>query len=403
MRAYRDFAKLPVVSLAQPARAGETQKPLPRPALAGSTGFDAFFNTLLRKLIRKVFRRSAQAACYNHRNPFGKVNGCGELPLFDCLHPPGIRKPDMFLFRRKLKPDPSAVRLEIILYHFVSDQRDEFTLSGHNVATAEFRRQLEYLAARYRIIRLRDVLQPQESGDPARPLAAVCFDDGYRCILKEAYPILRDMRIPATMFVNPQVLGNRDLLWRDKIRFLLQKGLEHELTTFLRLQHGAYRFGQLEKLGFYKWSKHPKALRNMQIQKDVDAFFAQKGFNPATIAAEHDLFMGEADITVREYLDFGNHTWSHPILTLLSDAAQKDEIVRCHEFLTGRGIPPAGLALPFSPYNRDTLAICRTLGYPFILTVFEESNYLALGKQERPVVLHRWMAPKNADGLAAIV
>jgi peptidoglycan/xylan/chitin deacetylase (PgdA/CDA1 family) len=309
----------------------------------------------------------------------------------------------MFLFRRKKKRDPSAVRLEIILYHFVSDQRDEFTLSGHNVPTAEFRRQMEYLAARSRIIRLRDLPEMAAEADPARPLAAVCFDDGYRCILKEAYPILQEMRIPATMFVNPQVLGNRDLLWRDKIRYLLQKGLEDELTAFLHSQRGAYRFGQLEKLGFYKWSKHPKALRDMQIQKDVDAFFARKGFDPAAIAVQHNLFMEEKDVASREYLDFGNHTWSHPILTLLSTAAQKEEIVRCHEYLAARGIAPAGLALPFSPYNRDTIAVCRALGYPFILTVFEESNYLAPGKKERPVVLHRWMAPKSADGLAAII
>ena len=156
----------------------------------------------------------------------------------------------MFLFRRKKTPDPSAVRLEIILYHFVSDDRNDFTLSGHNVVPAEFRRQLEYLAAHYTLIRLRDAagLEPAKA-DPARPLAAVCFDDGYRCILKEAYPILREMRIPATMFINPPVLGNRDLLWRDKIRFLIQKGLEQEFVGFLRSQRGAYRFGQLGTAG----------------------------------------------------------------------------------------------------------------------------------------------------------
>jgi peptidoglycan/xylan/chitin deacetylase (PgdA/CDA1 family) len=308
----------------------------------------------------------------------------------------------MPLFRRKKTPDPSAVRLEIILYHFVSDIRNDFTLSGHNVIPDEFRRQLEYLAARYTIIRLRDEPRLAEA-DPARPFAAVCFDDGYQCILKEAYPIMREMRIPATMFINPPVLGNRDLLWRDKIRFLIQKGLEREFLDFLRSQGGAYRFGQLEQLGFYKWSKNPKALRNMQIQKDVNVFFTRKGFDPAGIASEHNLFMREQDVAPMEYLDFGNHTWSHPIMTLLSAASQKDEIVRCHEYLAARGIVPAGLALPFSPYNRDTVAITRKLGYPCMLTVFEESNYLLPGKTNRPLILHRRMAPKDAGGMLSIV
>jgi peptidoglycan/xylan/chitin deacetylase (PgdA/CDA1 family) len=310
----------------------------------------------------------------------------------------------MFLFRRKKAPDPSAIRLEIILYHFVSDQRDDFTLSGHMVAPAEFRRQLEYLAARYTMIRLGDAAGWVDAAGGRRgPLAAVCFDDGYRCILEEAYPVLQAMRIPATMFINPPVLGNRDLLWRDKIRYLIRKGLDQEFVGFLRSQGGAYRFGQLEKLGFYKWSKNPKALRNMQIQQDVDAFFTRKGFDPAAIAAQHNLFMREQDIAPMEYLDFGNHTWSHPIMTLLPAASQKAEIGRCHEFLAARGITPAGLALPFSPYNRDTVAICRKLGYAAILTVFAESNFLYRGTRNQPLILHRWMAPKDAGGMASIV
>jgi peptidoglycan/xylan/chitin deacetylase (PgdA/CDA1 family) len=308
----------------------------------------------------------------------------------------------MFLFRRKKTPDPSAARFEIILYHFVSAERNDFTLSGHTVTPAQFRRQLEYLAAHYQLIRLRDVLA-MEKAQPDRPLAAVCFDDGYRCILKEAYPALRDKRVPATMFVNPAVLGNRNLLWRDKIRLLMRKGLEREFVDFLRTRGGSYRFGMLSELGFYKWSKNPKALRTMQIQKDVDAFFSLKGFDPAAIAAKNKLFLAEEDVVPREFLDFGNHTWSHPVLTLLSAAAQREEIVRCDTFLKGRGIASTGLALPFSPYNRDTVAVCRELGYAYILTVFEESNFLPRGKKERPLILHRRMAPRDAGGLVSIV
>jgi hypothetical protein len=49
-KAGRDHAKYPVVSLAQPARAGDTQKPLPRPAGAGSTTVNAFFDTLQEEI-----------------------------------------------------------------------------------------------------------------------------------------------------------------------------------------------------------------------------------------------------------------------------------------------------------------------------------------------------------------
>jgi peptidoglycan/xylan/chitin deacetylase (PgdA/CDA1 family) len=310
----------------------------------------------------------------------------------------------MFLFRRKTVPDPSAVRLEIILYHFVSDRRNDFTLSGHTVIPGEFRRQLEYLAARYTIIRLGDAAGWMDAaGGRSGPLAAVCFDDGYRCILEQAYPVLQAMRIPATMFINPPVLGNRGLLWRDKIRYLMRRGLEEEFVGFLRSRRGSYTFGLLAKLGFYKWSKNPKALHNMAIQKDVDLFFSQKGFDAAAIAAENALFMEDADVAPREFLEFGNHTWSHPILTLLTAAEQREEIRKCHEYLQTRGITPAGLALPFSPFNSRTTAICRELGYGYMLTVFEESNFSDPGKKSRPLILHRRMAPKDHDRFVSIV
>ena len=333
----------------------------------------------------------------------------GDLDRSDstACHPPthgGPKKSNMFLFRRKAATDPSAVRLEIILYHFVSDKRNDFTLSGHTVTPREFRRQLEYLTNHYTIIRLGEAAGRTDSAaGRTGPFAAVCFDDGYCCILEEAYPILRSMRIPATMFINPPVLGNRDLLWRDKIRYLMQLGLEEEFVGFLRSRRGSYNFGMLAKLGFYKWSKNPKALRNMAIQKDVDVFFARKGFDPAAIASENRLFMEEEDITPREFLEFGNHTWSHPILTLLPAAAQKEEIGKCHDYLKTRGIPPAGLALPFSPFNSRTTAIARELGYAYLLTVFEESNFLDPGKKNRPLILHRRMAPKDAGGFVQIV
>jgi peptidoglycan/xylan/chitin deacetylase (PgdA/CDA1 family) len=305
----------------------------------------------------------------------------------------------MWLLRRKPPPASAASRLEILLYHFVSAQRNDFTLSGHTVLPDEFRRQLEYLAARFTVIRIHEIPDPGRPG----PYAAVCFDDGYRCILAEAYPILESLRVPATMFVNPPVLGNRDLLWRDKIRFLIQQDLAGEFLEFLRRRKGAYDFGALGRLGFYKWSKNPKALHNMAIRSDVAEFFSRKGIDPAAIAAANRLFLAEEDIRPREFLDFGNHTWSHPILTLLSAAEQRTEIVRCHEFLAARGTVPSALALPFSPFNNDTRAVCRELGYSSLLTVYEETNYLPSAITDPPLVLHRRMAPRESGKLAAIV
>jgi len=310
----------------------------------------------------------------------------------------------MFLFKKNPAAKFSGNRLEIILYHFVSDRKNDFTSTGHTVTTPEFRRQLQYLCAHFTIIRLSEAagLWETASEKPAA-YAAICFDDGYRCILEEAYPILREMRLPSTMFINPPVLGNRDLLWRDKIRYLIKNGLEEEFVSFLRAQGGSYNFRLLKDLGFYRWSKNPKALRGMAIQKDVSLFFSRKGIDASAIASANALFLSEEDIATLDFLEFGNHTWSHPILTLQSAASQREEIVKCHEYLKSKGIAPIGLALPFSPYDRHTVAVCRELDYDHILTVYEQTNYVASGNRARPFVLHRRMAPMEASGFISIL
>jgi peptidoglycan/xylan/chitin deacetylase (PgdA/CDA1 family) len=294
-------------------------------------------------------------------------------------------------------------RLELILYHFVSDARNDFTLSGHTVSTGDFRRHLEHLAETYTPVRWSEIPHLHGEKPPRqKPWAAVCFDDGYRCILEEAYPFLERMRIPAAMFINLSVLGNKDLLWRDKIRLLLQRKLEGEFVAFLRGRKAGYDFSTLSELGFYKWSKHPKSLRTMRIQADVDEFLREKGYDTTAVAHENRLFMEVGDVRTREFLEFGNHTVSHPIMTLLSRKEQRAEIGACHEFLLARGISPVGLSLPFSPYNRDTLALCREFGYPILLTVYERSNIVPTGRKDRPWVLNRWMAPREPAGFGRI-
>ena len=117
-------------------------------------------------------------------------------------------------------------RLEIILYHFVTDELNDFTLSGHTIKTEAFKQQLLYLSDYYHILPIRkvpDLMSGKIKADG--PFASICFDDGYRSNLTEAYPILEALRIPATVFVCSSTIDNRDILWRDKIRFLIHNNL----------------------------------------------------------------------------------------------------------------------------------------------------------------------------------
>jgi peptidoglycan/xylan/chitin deacetylase (PgdA/CDA1 family) len=83
----------------------------------------------------------------------------------------------------------------ILTYHSVGLRDHEM-----NVRPDEFRRQMEWLVAHVPVISLR------EAAD-LHPGVAVTFDDGYRDNLTEAAPVLRELGIPATVFLVVGRLG----------------------------------------------------------------------------------------------------------------------------------------------------------------------------------------------------
>ena len=286
---------------------------------------------------------------------------------------------------------------------------DEFRVTGHTVGKAEFTAQLEYLQANFKLVRLRDVpeiMSGKRAGEG--PFAAVCFDDGYRDNLGEAYPVLEKMGIPATLFLTPSVVGNQDLLWRDRIRYIKLKGCVDHFLGFLthdKYVH-KYNFEMLEFLSFDLWSKDPAAITDMSIAGHIQDFFDEMGWDPAEIASRYELFMDEDQVRPYEFLDYGNHTWTHPMMTLLGYEEQKKEIASCHEYLTGKGLDPVGLGLPFAPYDENTLKICRELGYPMLFTVAKGlagMNPVTGQSAEGPIKLTRSLAPKTAAELALIL
>ncbi|MDD5031497.1 MAG: polysaccharide deacetylase family protein [Patescibacteria group bacterium] len=297
-------------------------------------------------------------------------------------------------------------RLEIILYHSVSREENIFTSSGHNIKPDDFRKQIQYLKENFKVIPLRQIREIF-SGDKIfdGPYACVCFDDGYLNNLTEAYPILEELKIPATIFICPSVLGNKGLLWRDKINFLISRGLADDFVGYLKKSKNShkYRFAMLKEMTFYKWSKNKSAITDMSIREDLDQYFTEKNISESRIAKQCNLFMERRDLTGYEYLDFGNHTWSHPLMTLLDYEQQKKEILKAHEYLSEAGIVPFALAMPFSPFNDDTIKICRDIGYTFLLTVASKSNILTSENKDF-FVLHRWMAaPGLLKKLKAVI
>ena len=88
-------------------------------------------------------------------------------------------------------------------------------------ATSEaFRNQMGFVRRNFDVISFRDLyyIESRGLGLPARPLI-ITFDDGYRDNYTNAFPVLKEFGIPATIFVATGHIGSNTLFWWDLVAY----------------------------------------------------------------------------------------------------------------------------------------------------------------------------------------
>jgi peptidoglycan/xylan/chitin deacetylase (PgdA/CDA1 family) len=113
----------------------------------------------------------------------------------------------------------------ILCYHNLGDQA-----KGRMVmAASTFREQMQYLKAKgYHVISLREFVEFTRLGRqlPQRSVV-LTFDDGYKSFRQLAYPVLKELGFPATLFVYTDYVGagRNALSWQD-LRALAAEGFD---------------------------------------------------------------------------------------------------------------------------------------------------------------------------------
>jgi peptidoglycan/xylan/chitin deacetylase (PgdA/CDA1 family) len=117
-------------------------------------------------------------------------------------------------------PLPRTSRIVVLGYHGISHRWPEA------VSPASLKIQLRLLLARgYRPASFtQSVLNP-----PTGKTVVVTFDDGYRSVIEEAFPILASLGVPGTVFVPTDFVGAEVAAWPGTDHWI-GSGYEQELT-----------------------------------------------------------------------------------------------------------------------------------------------------------------------------
>ena len=125
----------------------------------------------------------------------------------------------------------------VLGYHRVVadfDREASYAFPSMLISRAMLERHLDWMARRFQIVSLDDLRSRLEALAPrARPLAAITFDDGYRDVYEQAFPLLKRKGIPAAVFVATNYVDTSGVLPHDRLYLLLARA-SHRWSFFTR-------------------------------------------------------------------------------------------------------------------------------------------------------------------------
>ena len=199
--------------------------------------------------------------------------------------------------------------LAILAYHRVLQERDELRPGDMDVNC--FVRHMRVLARFFNVLPLSDAVRKLENGILPRRAVCITFDDGYADNFDVAWPVLRALNLPATIFVASAYLdGGR--MWNDTVIEAIRR-IPDAVVDLTELGLGEYdlrgdaaRLRAIEDIvGCLKYC--PPAEREVKTGS-----LAQHAQSP--LPADLMLTSDQVRQLSRSGIEIGGHTRSHPIL-----------------------------------------------------------------------------------------
>ncbi len=214
--------------------------------------------------------------------------------------------------------------------------------AGVHLARAAFCRQMEWLAARYQVVPLLELVARLAQGKPLGRLAAVTFDDGYRGVLAYALPVVRDLGLPVTVFVVSEAAERGRPFWWD------YPALARADTPARRARWLDELRGDGDAILAAARAGEPDALPDDRRPATWPALAAAAG----------------ADVTL------GVHSATHRALPRLTDAELDRELAESRAAVQrAAGVAPHVFAYPYGLWDGRTRAAVRAHGYRAAVTL----------------------------------
>jgi peptidoglycan/xylan/chitin deacetylase (PgdA/CDA1 family) len=238
----------------------------------------------------------------------------------------------------------------VLMYHRVLTDEEysrNFFMGGIAVRTRTFEKQIEYLRRNFRILSPKEFISRLEREALFETKSClVTFDDGWKDNFLNAYPILKENRTPALIFLPTDFIGSFRCFWQEELADLLvaarkrcreDKGFATRNKTLFNIEGLRDIMASDEK----RLPQEIAAFLGVEKEKSVSEIekliYSLKQALPAETMQEKKeavfLSWDEVKIMARDGIDFGSHGKSHVILPAVDTREAEREIRESKEIL----------------------------------------------------------------------
>ncbi|HLM00032.1 MAG TPA: polysaccharide deacetylase family protein [Pyrinomonadaceae bacterium] len=269
--------------------------------------------------------------------------------------------------------------VNIIAYHrVVADiaKAEREAIHGLVVSSQTFRRHCEALKKAFDVVSLETAMHFLDGERKVtRPLAVITFDDGYLDFYEEAFPVLNDLGIPATVFLPTNFIGQDKPLAHDRIFWLVKQAREKSISIGRALDKAGVTKEFSNSRDLLGATDAIVYLPHEQRERVVDELERLLG-DFAVYPPEYRLLNWEMVREMsRKGINFGGHTANHVVLPLEDEAMLEAEIVDSKKELERQlNKKVVSFAYPNGEYDARVRQFVAEAGYKIAVTTEKRVN-----------------------------
>lgn len=270
--------------------------------------------------------------------------------------------------------------MSILTYHAVIDRDCPLFAgrAGFAHSPAMIADHAAFIARHYRPIRLSDAIAARRERAAVGRAVVVTFDDGYAGSLRIAAPMLRRRGVPMAVSLVTSVVDNADLLWRDKLHWLLSGSHGDATRDAVRALYRAAGVETAPAESVMELTRRvflPESLPCL-----LEELLARAGTSGPALAERYRPYvtsdeLGQVD---PQWVEIVNHTHTHPVMAGLPLERQVSELETARAaIMRWIGRAPKAFAIPFGlreHYDDATLRAAGATGHLAVLDLRRRGN-----------------------------